>query len=268
MKVNANILLMAFWVFFSCHMSVNALSKTDAEFVAKYAVDPEVKTILDKHSPEIIAKVDNAVKKGRTEHTTWEFSWLPGYIVKLNLARIQGMERMKRAIKKHNLDLLILPDKRIYNLKGRSEKVNSLNYVVVVKKIETDPLRKPLTLRHVSQLVTLMLETEYISLTADNYIRTYNDKIALIDTESNFDIKQLLNKGYIRLIAAKHNLSTDYTDEAVQHILTQMASLLVNQKGAVKKSLHKEILEILAKPQNSKRRDYGDFFEKAYARAQ
>ena len=200
-----------------------AQSRSEAEFIKQYLVDPEVAEILDNHHEEIDQVLRKAHESGRMQHTTWNFPWLSDYMVKLNIDRIYGMEKMQRCIDKFNLDLIMVPDKRIYHIKGRPSKLTSNNYLVVVKKIKTDPDRQPMSLRLIKQLVTLMKETEYISVTSSNYIRTFHGKIAMIDTESNFEIKKLLSGGYIRLIASGHDLSKDYTEEALKYILTEMA---------------------------------------------
>ena len=231
--------------------TIKALSQADREFIDKYRVDPEIEAILDAHAQEIAKKLSKIARSGRQEHHTWVFDWLPGYHVKFNLARIHGMERMQRCIEKFNLDLLGVPDKRIYHVKGRPLVLNNMNYVVVVKHIPTDPQAKPLTLRHVQQLTTLMKETEYVDTTCTNCVRAYNDKIIMIDTESEFDRKKLLSRGYMRLIYTLRGYDRDYTKEALQYILGQMALLLTRYHGEERKQLHNEILSRLNRKPSS-----------------
>ena len=233
---------------------------TEEEFIAKYAVDPEIAEILDKN---VIAIEDhlNRIKRNHiTEHETWTFPWLPGYIVKFNLARIYGMERMRRCIEKNNLDLLGLPDKRIYHVKGRPTKLSNFNYVVVVKLVEKDPNAQPMTTRHVEQLIRLMKDTGYVSTTSANYIRTYNGKLIIIDTESTYDLSLLVSKGFMRLISPRHNIAKDYTQEALEFLIIQMVAEMRKNKKRARKSLQKEIEGHLRKGPRSL--NYPAFFRK------
>lgn len=242
-----------------------AQSRSEAEFIKQYLVDPEVAEILDNHHEEIDQVLRKAHESGRMQHTTWNFPWLSDYMVKLNIDRIYGMEKMQRCIDKFNLDLIMVPDKRIYHIKGRPSKLTSNNYLVVVKKIKTDPDRQPMSLRLIKQLVTLMKETEYISVTSSNYIRTFHGKIAMIDTESNFEIKKLLSGGYIRLIASGHDLSKDYTEEALKYILTEMAHELRKVRSDKYDALYSEIARYLKRAKHQ-RWDYLGFLESELAK--
>lgn len=233
-------------VLFTSHYSF-ANSQFELDFIARYQVDPAIAGILDAHAEDILAHLHRIQKHHITEHETWTFRWLPGYIVKFNLNRIHGMEKMRRCIVKHNLDLLTLPDKRIYHVKGRPAALNNMNYVVVAKMIETDPDRQPMTPRHIDQLITLMEETGYISTTATNYIRTYNGKLAMIDTESTYDKSKLLSKGYMRLISAYHKVKKDYTKEALQYLLTRMAAEFLRYNKSDYKTIYAEIKDQLKK---------------------
>lgn len=244
MKFRIQILLML--IFFMSPVAI-ANSQSELDFIARYQVDPATAHILDAHAEDILAHLHRIQKHNITEHETWTFRWLPGYIVKFNLERIHGMEKMRRCIVKHNLDLLTLPDKRIYHVKGRPTLLNNMNYVVVIKMIETDPNRQPMTPRHIEQLIVLMEETGYISTTATNYIRTYHGKLAMIDTESTFDKSKLLSKGYMRLISAYHKVKKDYTKEALQYLLTRMAVEFLRYSKSDYKAIYTEIKDQLKK---------------------
>jgi len=229
-------------------ISLTCRAETDEDaYIRKYAVDPEIAAILDAHHDDIARVLRKAADAGRTEHTTWNFPWLPNYMVKLNIKRITGMERIKKCIEEYNLDLITVPDKRLYHIKGRPTSLSSKNYLVVVKMSETDPHRKPLSLRHMQQIITLMKKSTYISFSASNYIRTYHDKIVMIDTESNFDIRQLLSGGYIRLIAAKHDISRDFTKEALQYLLREIAIELHRCNGSECKKVMSEVARYLTR---------------------
>ncbi len=264
MKVAIKILVASVLLLVNYHDMLGN-SHADLSFIKKYEVDPEVKAILDAHHEEISHRLNKITHQGITEHQAWTFPWLPGYFVKFNLDRIRGMERMKRVIEHHHLDLIEVPDKRIYHVKGRPETLNNMNYVVVVKAVVADPHAEPMTLRHVQQMETLMRETHYISTTATNYIRTFNGKLVMIDTESTFDRTKLLSKGFMRLISAYHDINKDYTQEALRYILTQMASLLSHHRGSERAALIKQIKMHLKKPKKPAW-DYLGHFESSVRR--
>lgn len=203
---------------------IESLAKRGEAFIQKYEVDPELKNLLDEHHQDIVAHLKYFAKHGLPKSpTVWQFKWLPGYYVKYNLARIDGMERIKKAIKDHNLDLLDVPEKRIYHVKGRPREVSNMNYVVIVKKIERDHHAQPMSKRHAEQMIKLIKESEYVSMSANNYIRTYNGKIVVIDTESTFDKNKFLSRGLMRLISEPHVISKDYTADALKLILAHLA---------------------------------------------
>ena len=149
--------------------SILQAKQTIIEHMHQYAVDHDVASILDKHSNELYKKLMSISKNGG-QHGVWQFSWLPGYYVKYGLSRIWGMEIMQQVIDEHTLDLLWLPDKRIYHLNGRPTQVNNTNYCVVVKKVKADPHSKPVTQEQIKQMSTIIRKTKYISYTHDNYL--------------------------------------------------------------------------------------------------
>jgi hypothetical protein len=112
-------------------------------------------------------------------------------------------------------------------------------------------------------MITLMKETEYVSLSSRNYIRTYNQKIAIIDTESSFNIKKLVPRGFMRLIGTLHVLKRDYTKEALQYLLVAMAQELKKyEKGREYRRILQEAKHHLAGTHCSKM-DCTKFFEQA-----
>jgi hypothetical protein len=189
-----------------------------------YAPSPEVSAILDTHSSELYRKLKTVDQKGG-RRGVWTFSDLPGYFVKFGLSRIWGMELMQEVIDTHNLDLITLPDKRIYHLKGRPRHVNDTNYCVVVKKISSHG-SQPISKELMAQLIILTRETKFISLKQDNYFHLKEGKICIIDTESNYDIP-LEVKGYLRLLGYGHNPAKDLTEEALKLLFEEMKRLLL-----------------------------------------
>ena len=192
----------------------------------KQYVHRDIKAILDEHSSEIIRAVKQ-MKKPRKKYRdgVWNFSWLPDYFVKYDVSRIEGMNRIKHCIKKNKLHLITLPDKRLYHIKGRPKQFTNENYVVVVKKIIPTVNPQPLTLEHVQQLSTIIKKTTYVDMTKTNYIRIGKGKLCLIDTEGSFDGGRLI-RGYLRLLGSNHVLNSDYTEDALKYLCTEIKALL------------------------------------------
>ncbi len=148
---------------------INLSARRD-DFIEKHSVEPALQEILDDHADEIY-KCLKKIHHGSKNHGVWKFKWLPGHYVKYGLARIRGMEKMKKCIKEHDLDLLTVPDKKIYHIKGRPQELSNDNYAVIIKGVDRTPDPEPLTLEQVKQLCTIIHETKYISMTSSNFIR-------------------------------------------------------------------------------------------------
>ncbi len=196
-------------------------------YVERYSVEPEIAAILDRHSDQVFKCIKSIHKTRLQKHGVWQFDWLPGYYVKYGLARIDGMERMNKCIERNDLDLLWVPEKKIYHIKGRPRNLSSLNYAVIIEAVPTDPKPAPLSLEHVNQLCSIIHNTDYISMTPTNFIPTIDDRIALIDTEATFN-RSLLLKGFTRMLGDGDNLRKRYTQKGLDHIM-----------GEIKKQLRK-----------------------------
>lgn len=243
-------------------LSISALSKSDRDFIEKYRVDHHIQAAIDAHVDDLKAALAKAHYGGKGTHFVWTFDWLPGYFVKANLARIHGMEKMKKAIARHKLDLLSVPDKRIYHIKGQPEELNNKNYVVVIKKVETEVANVPMTLRQVQQLCTLIRATSYVSMTRTNYIRLSNEKLCIIDTESTFDSHRIL-KGFMRLVRGYHDLNTDFTEDALKYLFSEIFYEIAHKpKSELGYDLHE--LRDYIKHYKDPRWDFIQYFEKNY----
>lgn len=185
-----------------------------------YAVDPEIRAILDAHSKEIFRKIKKIYSTIQW-HGVWQFDWLPGYYIKYGLDRIKGVERIRRCIREHNLDLLTTPDKRVYNIKGRPSTYSDLNYAVVIKAVEETDNPQPLRLEQVKQLCTIIHKADYVDMTSTNYIQMADGRISLIDTEGIFNASKRI-KGFLRMIGTGHNPNKHYTEEALKHIFWEI----------------------------------------------
>ena len=73
MNLKQNLLLIL-----SCLMltSLQANQQNERKLIEKYAINHKLKTILDEHSNELIALMDEHVKLGKVKHGVWKFSWL------------------------------------------------------------------------------------------------------------------------------------------------------------------------------------------------
>lgn len=217
-----------------------------------YLVNEELQAILDNHADEIYQKIKK-VNLSTQKHGAWTFDWLPGYYVKYGLARIKGMEKMKRCIKEHDLNLLTVPDKKIYHIKGRPLELSDRNYAVIVKKVEATKDPQPLTLEQVKQLSTIIHQTRYISMTSSNFIRGTDGLLHLIDTESTFSSHSIL-RGFLRMITTRPNLNTQYTEEALTYIFNEIHHIL--QKRSHPHETLKKIIQALKRQKKPYSWDY------------
>ncbi len=231
------------------------------EHIEQYAVDSKVAAILDTHSDSLFSRLKNVDKHGG-QHGVWTFDDLPGYYVKYGLSRIWGMELMRQVIEDHNLDLLTLPDKRIYHLKGRPKHVNNTNYCVVIKKVNAHGSHR-ITKEQMRQLITLIRETKYISLTHDNYLHVKDGKLCIIDTESNYD-EHLEVKGYLRLLGYGHNPDNDFTEAALKLLFEEMKRLLDQEtdRSKAQRTIQEAEGFLHGKPQTW---DYVTYFKEYFA---
>lgn len=234
---------------------------SDEAFIQKYRVEEELRAVLDAHCEEIETALtefnQRDVKKRKIKkHGVWKFPWLPGYFVKYNLDRIYGMERMLKCITKHNLDLIKLPDKRIYHIKNRPTTLSNDNYLVVIQGVEPETDLGPITLKQVQQLGVLMKETGYVSMTKTNYIRGKNDIITMIDTESTFDYNNPF-LGFRRLLSAGHSVD-EYTEEAVKYILRELGRII---RTSHPNNAYNQIIGYLKNSNKSREWDLFNYFD-------
>jgi hypothetical protein len=250
-------LLCLVFLLFSCLLA----AESEGAFISKYAVGEDLKAILDDHSEEIEAALKefnqrDTKKRKIKKHGVWRFPWLPGYFIKYNLDRIYGMERMLKCIKRHNLDLIKLPDKRIYHIKNRPTTLSNDNYLVVIQGVEPETDLGPITLKQVQQLGVLMKETGYVSMTKTNYIRGKNDVVTMIDTESTFDYNNPF-LGFRRLLSAGHSVD-EYTEEAVKYILRELGRII---RTSHPKDAYDQIIGYLKNSNKSREWDLFNYFD-------
>lgn len=239
---------------FSFSIAFTISASTD--FRKKYEVNEPLKKVLDEHAGAIAHKLKEVRSWKLKKHGVWRFSWLPDYYVKFNLARIHGMEKMKSCIAAKNLDLLKLPDKRIYHVKGTPRTLNNYSYAVVIEKVKAQN-RRPLNLKQIQQMCKLIKETGYISMTSTNYIRTEGDTITLIDTEGTFNRNEL-TMGFMRLLGGGHNLNEDFTPEALKYIIEELVNITPRSKCI---TVYNEAKKVFARQKAAARWDYRNYFK-------
>ena len=201
-------------------------SRTLLEHVEQYPVDPQVAEVLDSHGLSLSSRLEQVHGNGG-RHGVWTFPELPDRYVKYGLSRIWGMELMRQVIRDRDLDLLALPEKRIHHLGGRPRQVDDRNYCVVARRVESR-CRPRITVEQMRQLIILVRETKYISLTRDNYVHTDQGRLCIIDTESSYDASREV-RGYLRLLGHGHDPGRDFTEGALKLLLEELKRLLARE---------------------------------------
>ncbi len=213
-----------------CRSHSVALPMVDEAFIKDHYVSDEIANILDKQSEKLASLARKVHESPRQKHGVWTLRELPGYYVKYNVSRVTKCELLARVIEEEGLDLLHVPDKRLYHIKGRPYEFHSLNYVVVIKKVKDDrkEYRKRMNLEQVRQIITVIKESGHLSLYEPNHLRLSGGRISFIDTDGGFD-KDKITVGIIRMF--DRNLSHYYTPEALAYITDEIAKHLVRVKS-------------------------------------
>lgn len=154
-----------------------------SNFMEYLPVSEEIRTSLDAHVDELTLLID-LCEKNKCQHGIGvaEFPWLPNFLIKYDvIRRINGAAQLDECIKKYSLDLLAVPQKYIYHIKGRAETTSKHNYLVVVPKVvRQKPV--PLGSTHIKQLCTLMEHTDFYDPWKDNIFFTGANMLTIIDT--------------------------------------------------------------------------------------
>jgi hypothetical protein len=203
-------------------LSIYGTAQASAEkySVTTHLVDTKIRKLLDEHSDLLCSLVDTVHQTPYQKHGVWKFDWLPGYYIKYNIKRLFMRERIASCIAKNNLDLLYIPRKYLYHIKGRPEALHSLNYLIVVEDVPSVTHTKPLGIEYAQQFVKLIKETGHCSTYACNYLELKDGRLALIDTDGTFNKKNSI-RGIIDLL--RRNLSSYYTEEARSYLIECLA---------------------------------------------
>jgi len=141
-----------------------------------------VKKLLDTHIDEVLAAMVHCIQLRaiRADRSAAEFSWLPGYMVKLDPSRVQGADELKQVIDKQDLDLLDVADQWAYEIP--TDKITDLLSVLCIGKKMEGEMWKPLTLEQAIQLRVLCKYAPFCDPKAPNLIH-YKKRIGLCDTQ-------------------------------------------------------------------------------------
>lgn len=194
----------------------SVLAHSENDTIKNYIVEDSLKQILDAHSHDMLSSFnrceeDVCIKK----QSVYEFHWLPGYLVKLQSTRIHGMEMLRTCIKQYALDLLVVPEKRLYHVNGRADSFKKRNYVVIVPKIENVTFQCKFNLQEVQQICILIQKSGYDDLHAGNLKRLSDKRIIIIDTET-FAFTHTPFKGLFKF------LNMNIEEDAMKYLFSQM----------------------------------------------
>ncbi len=220
---------------------VVGLSESEAKFIAKYGVDPSLAARLEAHRNQVIKLIESCNEDDcEQRHAVWELPFLPGYLMKRGVTRIEGMERIRLCIEKHNLDRIIVPQKYFYHIPGRPKKLKSTNYFIIVPKLIEKKAHQPLNLQEVRQLCTLVEQTGYSDIQKPNILRLENDQLAMIDTDI-WAFNDAPYVGIMRFIAeyGEYDIRKDFTNEALKYILSQLKKHMPTDKDTYRKFYEK-----------------------------
>lgn len=189
-------------------------------FSEKDNVTPSIKALLNNHKQEIKNVFSaNTCKEGCIKKSkVYEFPWLPGYLIKKGESRLLGADIIRSVIKQNNLDLLKVPNKKVYLPTQSTE-----NSLVIVPKFIPTLNPKPLSLRQVQQIWTLISKSGYVDLHNSNYLRLPNNTIMIIDTELTF-FSSDINRGLSRFILS-HKFA-QFEEDAFKFIVQEFAKHL------------------------------------------
>ncbi len=204
-------------------------------FVKEHSVSEELAQKLDQHSEQLARLVEKIHATPRQKHGVWTFDWLPGYYVKYNVSRVIKAELLRRCIQKEGLDLLHVPQKLLYHIKGRPTELSNLNYVVLSKKVKDSPseYHKRMDLEQVQQFMTAIEKTGHLSTFEPNFLRLSDRRISFIDTDGTFNMTKP-NTGFTRLL--DRSLVHYYTADALEHIIDRIAEKLVTEQSEKRKN--------------------------------
>ncbi len=138
------------------------------ELVARYSVSPELKSVIDINlAPYICGKTLDI-------NTVEEFSWLPGYMVKEEKARVIGSILIRQSAEKYGCKLVTAPIALFY-----------MSQAGIPLSIEskTRISSNPFSLKQIKQIYKVSKVTDYRDIKPANILNTQEGIAVFVDTE-------------------------------------------------------------------------------------
>jgi hypothetical protein len=147
-----------------------------------------VKATLAQHTSELrelLKEWQQPRLRGLLEARAAQKDWLPGYIIKYDIARVANSQKLKSVIKQHKLNLLDVPRKYVYQVYDKAKAPNNQNSVVIAEEIRGTPgIGSFINLQQIKQLYHAALVGRHYDMHLKNYMVTQSRKIYIIDTDS------------------------------------------------------------------------------------
>jgi hypothetical protein len=153
-----------------------------------YGMNDPKPSLLDLESKDVAQKIVYTLfspldKKGKPRVTPRTYHY-KDRIYKVDTSRLDGAKKISAAIKKHTLNLLLVPEQKECIIP--TEFAKQFPYYVapsiVIAPFITSAKHK-ITKKHVEQIITLTKETGYVDSAQGNLLHTQEDTIAFVDTE-------------------------------------------------------------------------------------
>jgi hypothetical protein len=140
---------------------------------------------LPQNVRKILAQHTGELHQLLQEQGVTRKDWLPGYLVKYGIERVPNAQKLRKTIQKHNLNLLDVPRKYIYQVYDKDKAPNNQNSIVVAEYIQGTPgIETTLNLQQTQQLYCAVDHTALYDLNYRNYIVANNQTVYIIDTDS------------------------------------------------------------------------------------
>jgi hypothetical protein len=144
-----------------------------------------VRKVLDQHaSKELYSLLTewNKIKDDRGKVS--KKNWLPKYLIKYGIERVPNAQKLRKTIEKHNLNLLDVPCKYVYQVCDQGKAPSNLNSIVIAQEIErkTETDLK-INLQQAQQLYCAAINAPHFDMHGFNYIVSTDGKVYIIDTD-------------------------------------------------------------------------------------
>lgn len=174
----------------------------------------ELKKILD----EQIHTLESS-KVSVFDASIYKPTWLPGWIIKSSnvcFTRLRGASKFIEAKKKLNADSLEIPVKYGYtSARG--------NYYVIAQLLHDT--KDDLTLDETKQVYKVACEVGWTDAHRDNFFKTEQGTVAIIDTEAEY-LQKTKSKNIKEAVVSKMLCNRGYTKEAYAYLIQKNLKLI------------------------------------------